>query len=449
MHAGSRGQTATERWTIRLAPALGVAAIAASALVMTEPEARWARVYVGPTDQPGPLVWRLAVKHGSPNQSLGAECDGDLHASFGPGKTAVTRFHTDADGVAWVTLPRPADASASTIDVQVTEGKRSLAAGPVQVARQRWLTAKRSDGGWCAGFHEGPVDVRLGVIHGIVLHGYPAAVVMALTENNQPLPHQSVLVEAEGAKILAPTEVPQVTVVTDVRGLARLTVRSTDMAATLSVKVPEPHASRFVAALPIHAGGLHVDRKADLLEVSTTIGPTHAWLGLLTEQGLIDVRSLELTAHGDHWSAATGFTNRPKTPIWAVASGEPELESGNTIGWPLLDETSMDEAHSTLVVPNVLALDGKRQVQSRLARQRDRAIATSSFVLLVVATLLAWVMVRSNRRHKRQVNRLEQWLDEEKATSLADKAPIALVAVLVTTAAVVALAFWVAMGLWQ
>ena len=241
----------------------------------------------------------------------------------------------------------------------------------------------------------------------------------------------------------------KVTLVTDASGVARLSVRSTDMAATLSVKVPEPHASRFVAALPIHAGGLHVGRKADMLEVSTTVGPMRAWLGLLTEQGLIDVRTFALTARGDQWSAATRIANWPKTPVWAVVSGEPELDSGNTIGWPLLDESSMDEAHSTLVVPSVLALDGKPQVQSRLAKQRERAIATSSLALLGVATLLAWVMVRSNRRHKRQVNRLGQWLDAEQSPPLAEKAPIALVAVLVTTAAAVALAFWVAMGLWQ
>lgn len=443
MHQGARGLTSTERWSIRLAPALGMAAIAASALVMTESEARWALVYAGPTDQPGPSAWRIAMKRGSPNQVLSAPGSGLLRLNYGAGQKADISFESDADGIAWVTVDRPFAAHAEPIDTQIIDGGHVLAAGPVKVATERWAAGKRTDGGWCPGFHEGPVDIRLGMIDGVMLHGYPSAALIALTEAGHGLANQSFFVETEGAKILGGLAVTKIALVTDARGLARLAVSSSDMAATLTVTVPEPKQSRFTAALPIRAGGLRAMRQGNELLVSTTVQTPRAWLGLMTEHGLTRVRSIALASSGEHWRATTSFTDWPQSPVWAVVSGEPELDAMNTIGWPLLDESSSNEPHATFVVPNVLALDGRAQVLRRLDKQRDRAIMISSIALLGVATLVAWVLLRANRRHQRQVSVLARQFD---SPALADKSPLALVAILVTTAAFVALAFWVALG---
>ena len=446
MHARARVQTATERWVLRLTPALGIAAVAAIVLLMSGPDARWARVYVGPTDQPSSLVWRLVVKRGAPNQSLEVPCEGDVVASLGQGQATRAHFRTDADGVAWVTLVRPVGATASAIDVRVSEGQRVLAAGTVQVTQQKWLAHARREGGWCSGHQEGRIAIRVGVVRGVLLHGYPAPIVIALADRGRPLANQALFVEAEGAVILGARDTSKLMLVTDTAGIARLTVRTTDMAATLAVKVPEPDGSRFAAALPVRAGGLHVDQTDPDLVVSSTVGPTRAWLGLLSEQGLLEVRPLELTATASRFSATTRFTQLPNAPVWAVVSGEPELESGNTIGWPLLAPNDINDAHATLVVPEVLALDGQRQVEHRLAQQRARAITTSSCILLVVAALVAWVVVRSNRRHQRAVSALAQWLDPAQPQLLADDTPVALIAVITTIAVVVALAFWFALG---
>jgi hypothetical protein len=443
MHAPPRVLTATERWVLRLTPALGIAAVAAIVLLTTGPDARWARVYVGPTDQPSSLVWRIAVKQGAPRQNLEVLRAGEVTAVFGPGQVARAPYHTDADGVAWVTLARPAGASASSIEVLVTEGQRALAAGRVQVTAQQWLAHARRDGGWCSGRHEGRVAIRVGAVRGVLLHGYPAPIVLELSDQGRPLPNQAVFVEAEGAVILGAREAAKLMLLTDAAGSARLTVRTTDMAATLSVNVPPPYASRLTAALPIRAGGLHVEQTANALVVSTTVGPTHAWLGLLSEHGLLDVWQLDLTGTGGRFSATTQFPQSPPMPLWAVVSSEPELESGNTIGWPLLAPTDTTDAHSTLVAPEVLALDGRRQVEHRLAQQRARVIATSSSILLVVAALVAWVVVRSNRRHQLAVSELARHLDAAKPVSLADQTPVALIAVVITIAALVALAYWV------
>jgi hypothetical protein len=276
-----------------------------------------------------------------------------------------------------------------------------------------------------------------------MLHGYPSAALIALTEAGHALANQSIFVETEGAKILGGLEVTKIALVTDARGLAHLTLRSSDMAATLTVTVPESKQSRFTAALPIRAGGLRAARTSNELLVSTTVQTPRAWLGLMTEHGLTHVQSVTLASSGEHWRATSPFTDWPQPPLWAVVSAEPELDSMNTIGWPLLDESSSDEPHATFVVPNVLALDGRAQVLRRLDKQRDRAVMISSIALLGVATLVAWVLLRANRRHQRQVSVLARQLD---SAALADKSPLALVAILVTTAAFVALAFWVALG---
>ncbi len=218
------------------------------------------------------------------------------------------------------------------------------------------------------------------------------------------------------------------------------------MAATLTVSVPAPNPSRFVGALPIRAGGLHVDRHGDTLTISSLTGHSEATLGLLTANGLVDVRTAALAANGLQMSATLNFPSLPASPFWAMVSAETELDTGNTIGWPMLAETERSEAHASHVVPNLLVLDGYRAVTRRLEQQRHRAWYTSSAALLFVAALLAWVIVRSNRRNQAEVRQLSRLVDEVGPTRVAEPAPYALIAVIVLTGASVALAWWLALG---
>lgn len=446
MGQGTGGLFAVERWTIRLAPAFGMAAIAASALVMTEPEARWGKVFVGPTDQPGPLVWRVAIRRGSSEQPQPTAAKLKLVASFGDTSPLVREFATDTEGVAWVRFDRPAGAPIGPIAITLSEGSRVLARGPVSLKRQRWLAGQRNDGGWCLGHHEGNVDIKVGVVDGVVLHSYPCPIVVALSKVGRPLPHQPFSVQAEGATIDGAPEPGRVMLVTDERGVGHLSVRSIDMAAMLTVTVPEPNTSRFVGALPIRAGGLRLLRLSDTLVVSSSIGQEKATIGLLTDNGLVDVRTVQLQAGGDHTSATLTYSGWPSSPLWAMVSSEPELDAGNTIGWPMLNETDRQEAHASRVNPNLLVLDGYSLVIRRLQQQRHRALYTSSLALILLGTLMAWVMIRSNRRHQVQVRQLNRLLEETSPNGVADRTPYALIAVLVMTAATVALAWWTAIG---
>ncbi len=444
---GKSGLFAVERWTIRLAPALGMAAIAASALVMTEPEARWAKIYAGPTDQPGPLVWRVAAKRGSPDRPQSATLKLTLSARFAGGTTTVREFSTDGEGGAWVTLERPAADSPGPITATLREGSFILASGTVNVTKERWLAGQRNDGGWCSGHSEGTVAIKVGVVDGVILHAVPASMVVALSKGGRALSQQPFSVEADGAIVEGSDAHGRAALVSDDKGMARFSVRSTDMAAMLTVTVPQPNASRFAGALPIRAGGVHVDRQGDKLIIGSLVGQSQATVGLLTENGLFDVRTVQLTANSLRMSATLNYSSLPMSPFWAIVSSETELDTGNTIGWPMLSGRERGDAHTSHVVPNLLVLDGYRTVTRRLEQQRHRAWYTSSAALLFVAALMAWVIVRSNRRNQAQVRQLSRLIQEAGPSGVADPAPYALIAVIGLTAASVALAWWLALGL--
>jgi hypothetical protein len=326
----------------------------------------------------------------------------------------------------------------------------------VNVTLARWAAGERNDGGWCTGFHEGPASIRMGIVDGVLLHGYPSTALIELSEQGQPLANQAVRVEVDGAKIVGTRDVSQLMLVTDARGIVHLNLRATDMAATLSVKVLGPTLSRLTAALPVRTGGMRAARRGDQVIISTPVEAPAAWLGLLTQNGLAYVQYLPLQPSGNQWTGTTSVLDWPKPPLWAVVSREPELQSTNTIGWPLIDETNRDEAHQTRVVPNLLALDGKSLVTTRLHKQRQRVLLMSSSALLAVAALITWVVLRANRRHQQEVRALSAIAADTAGSgvraghavpALADRTPLALIAISVTAAAVMALAFWVALGL--
>jgi hypothetical protein len=447
MGQGKSGLFAVERWTIRLAPALGMAAIAASALVMTEPEARWARLYTGPTDQPGPLVWRVAAKRGTPDRPQPAASKLALLAQFGESATVTREFSTDSEGIAWVRLERPTTSQPGPIAITLREGAFVLASGTVNVEKQRWLTGQRNEGGWCSGHSEGDVAIKVGVVEGVILHAVPAGIVVALSKDGRPLPRQPFSVEVDGAIVEGSQAPGRALLVSDERGLGHFSVRSTDMVAMLSVTVQQPHASRFVGALPIRAGGLHVARRGDALIIGSLASQSQATVGLLTENGLVDVRTIQLAANSLRMSATLNYPSWPTSPFWAIVSSETELDTGNTIGWPMLAESERGEAHASHVVPNLLVLDGYPTVTWRLEQQRHRAWYTSFSALVFVAALLAWVIVRSNRRNQAQVRQLSRLVEETGTSGVADPAPYATIAVIVLTAASVAIAWWLALGL--
>lgn len=446
MQQGQGHLLASERWILRLAPALGVATIAASALIMTEQEARWAKVFAGPTDQPGPLVWRVAVKCGSPDRPQTTATDVTLRISSGRDPSVVRNIHTDDEGVAWVSFERPRETATGPLDVTITEGPRLLAQGQVNLTKERWLTGARRVGGWFSGHHEGPIEIRVGVVDAMLLHPYASDIVVVLSEHGRPLSNQTVSVQTDGAEIVGATAVKRVTLITDSEGRTRLSVRPTDLAATLAVDTPQPSASRFVGSLPIRTGGFRVDRRGRDLIISSPVVRDQATIGLLTEQGLVDVRTVKLVASGNQASATVTYSSWPAPPLWAVVSSETELDSSNTLGWPLLDDSTRMDAHPARVVPNLLVLDGWKAVSKRLLHQRHRALYLSSSALFGVATLIAWVMIRSNRRHQQQVSEIGYALELTERPSLAERAPYALIAVLVTTAAIVGLACWAALG---
>ena len=265
-----------ERWTIRVAPALGMAAIAASTLLMTESEPRWAQVFAGPTDHAGKVAWRMEVKHGTLERQLPTAARVNFVVSFAD-KSRIERAVTlDDEGLAWVTFDRPATGLHEPVQVTVREGSQVLANGSVFVPERQWEGAKRLEGGWCSGHREGEREIRLGVVEGVVLHSVPAELVVTLAAAGQPLPNERFSVSADGAEIIGPRSAKastnRVNLVTDAHGVGHFSLRSTDLAATVRVTSGSPRESSFAGALPIRAGGLYVARDANTLVITSPIG---------------------------------------------------------------------------------------------------------------------------------------------------------------------------------
>lgn len=446
----SHSHFSVERWTIRLAPALGMAAIAASALLMTESEPRWAQVFAGPTDHAGKLAWRLQVKHGTLERQLPTAAHVNFFVSFADKSHIEQDLALDDEGLAWVTFERPAIALHEPVQVTLREGSRVLVQGSVFVPERQWQNGERLEGGWCSGHREGERGIRVGVVDGIVLHSLAAEMIVTLAGNGQPLPHERFSVSADGAEILTPpAKAPaqsRIELLTDDRGVGHFTLRTTDLAATVRVTSGSPHESSFAGALPVRAGGLYVARDGNTLVITSPIGLERATIGLLTEGGLVDVRTVTLTRNGSTTSATLKYEAWPNKPLYAMVSSEAQLDAGNTIGWPLLDPDERSQAHSSVVVPNRLALDGYHAVAARLERQRSRAWTTSSVALLLVGALLVWAVIRSNRQNQRQMGSLDGLLAQGNSNSVAERTPYALIAVVVLTAATVALTWWLSLA---
>jgi len=442
-----------ERWTIRVVPALGMATIAASALLMTEPEPRWAQIFAGPTDHAGKMAWRLAVKHGSFERQFPSAANLNFEVIFTDNSAVRKVVALDGDGLAWVMFERPAFGLAEPLRVTVREGSRILATGPIFVSERQWKKGQRVEGGWCSGHSEGDREIKLGVVNGLVLHSLPADLIVTLSEHGQPLPRKTFTVTADGAEIVGgkgigkvPPTAPSEDFITDEHGVGHITVRTTDLAATVRVTSGSPRASSFVGALPIRSGGLGVARNASALVITSPIGLERASVGRLTVNGLVDVRTVALVRTGNVTAGAIDYASWPQEPLWAMVSSEAELDAGNTIGWPLLDRANVSQAHPSVVIPNQLVLDGYPTVKARLEKQRQRAWTIASIALVLVGILLAWAVVRSNRRTQHDVKALDRWLERGSASSIAERAPYALIAVVVLTAATVALTWWLSLS---
>lgn len=444
MTASTRRQTGLERWTIRLAPAVGITAVVACALLMTDSEVRWVRVYTGPTDQTGPQSWRLSVMQGTSARSIGVAMRGTLSVWSFHEEPSLVPFETDSEGRAWVNVPLPKVAG-PRVNVRVSDGKNEIATGSIAVSRKRWLSSERVEGGWCSGMHEGPVDIRLGVAEGVLLHGFPSQLVVALSLHGQPFAQQPLQIEMEGARLGAGGGQSRVMLVTDAHGTARLSVVPADLAASVNITVREPEPSRLHAALPVRAGGMRAWRADNELRIGAMPGTAVAWVALLTEHGLVDVQSVPLKSQGDWATASVAVHHWPDEQWWAIVSSELELDAPNTIGWPLSASPHTGEVQGARVVPNVLALDSSQVSFSRLARQRHRALMASTSILLAMAMALVWVISRSNRRQQLAIRQLGRELPV--AERLAERLPWAAVATGVVLMAVAALVIWAAAGM--
>lgn len=398
----------------------------------------WARVWGGPTEGSMPLNLRVELMESlSPASKSGIE----LRALGERGETARVSLRFDDQNVAYATL-QPSHAPPY---ITVAVGDHILASGTIQLDRVSYWRNRRTRDGWAKGKSVGAWTIRVGCREGALALGHAGHLGISITEADGRPVIARLSFELDG---LDPTpSVMPANVPTDERGQAALRVTPRDLSASIRVNAFDDDSrapvATYFAAIPISSTALVGRLEAGRLAIDSGIPVPRVYYALVGEQGVWASGGLDRTCSpSGPCSLGIALTVVPEPPAWLILGTEPSLDGPTVIGWPVLVSGST-YIPDTVVVPDRLLLDGKSEVEARMALAR-----ALRFRHAVLGLSLAWIALAAAfsipvlRARRQAATLLDELSTAERRMLVERRTPSAALAILLMGLGFLALLLW-------
>jgi len=374
-----------------------------------------ARVYGGPTDDVSSLALRVETvsRDGETERPVGG---GTVHVSATPARTPTVNAEAprDAQGVAEVALAFD-QALRGPIFLEVRDGTRVLARGPISLTARTWTAHAHRGGAWIRSRAQNDLVISVAASRGTFVVGVREPLFIRVERAGKPVAGCALKASSDGVRLSN-----RGTLVTDDRGRARVTVEALEHNATLRVEATEGDGASAVldTGLPIVPGGLFAERTPSGVVIRSALPPPeHVFYSVVTPETRLFGGSLELAADGRGGSEAGVNIPPLSAAAWIVLSREVDEQSPATIGWSL---QLGDDPGQTFDVGEALLLDGLPHA-FRLEQTRRSHVRwfTALFALLALALSVALLFLRVRSAERDIGQHLRQGLPAETASSVA------------------------------
>lgn len=358
-----------------------------------------ARVYGGPTEAASRLSLRLALVERFVEVEQPARVgEVEVRASLTDGRTASARVTPDEMGAASVSLDLGAPIR-GPVSLSVTGSPGLLAKGEVAFGATEWLARKRERGGWLEGQKRGALGIRVAPGRGAFAVPFSEPL---LIEVAGP-PGAKVVVESDGADVTSPAKP------TDASGRTGVSLAPRDHIVSVTVKASNDlgETGEWTGFVPVAVGALRATREDRTLRVECAVEREVAYFALISESERLAGGAVALSPNLRGGSVGVvPLPPLPKGRLWAVVSGEPELDTASTVGWPLDATSGPLDAEPPLAraVPDRLHLDGLGLGFAADAARRQKAKNLAVGFTLLAVLLAAALLVREGRRSARELD---------------------------------------------
>jgi hypothetical protein len=358
-----------------------------------------ARVFGGTTEGVRRLSLRVAVVRRFVEVEEPASLAKIEIAAEGAGRREVV-LDERGMGVAELDLggaPGRARLSVTTRDAQ---GTLLLADGIAELPLGEWRARARLRGGWLQGSVHGNALMRVGPGRGAFAVPFADPLWIEVRAASGPVASATVVLEPDGFDLVDGAS----PVITDVEGRAIVRIAPRDHVAWLKASATGPGgiAVEWSGPIPVTAGALHASLQDDQLRIESAIERDVAYWALQSDRARLAGGPVALSPTGR--GGAVALVRLPpdaRAPeLWAVVSGEPELDSASTVGWPLAPGGLAPGPDPPLAraVPDRLLVDGLLLGYRADAARRHRARQLALGFTLLSALLAGALLVAEGRR---------------------------------------------------
>lgn len=359
------------------------------------------RVFGGPTEGASRLSLRLsAVERFMEIEAPSRGGEITVEARFGEGRSTTARATPDEMGNACVVL-ETGSTIRGPVALTVTSSLGVLAKGTLSLAPEQWAARAREQGGWLRGRQAGALTIRAAPTRGAFAIPFPDQLRVEIERAGGPVVGARISVEVEGATVVgnpAPT---------DARGRSTLTLAPIDhiVSLTLTAMTEAGEKGTFTGFVPISVGALRAAEQDGQLRVESAVERDVSYFAVISASERLAGGVVAMSPNGRGGSVGLApLPPLPPVPLWAVVSGEPELDSASTVGWPLR-EPAEGELARTRAVPDQLLLDGLTLGFGAETARRQKARWVALGFTLLAALLAAALLVREGQRSASELDR--------------------------------------------